>query len=320
MKQWKRTGAEGDQHEQWGGVGGNAFQFDGVFWCEAVQEEVFKTVCKEQVDHILRGYNACCFAYGQTGSGKTHSMFFPKGGVDRSDADRQGLIPRAVDYLFSRLSQPGVEAEVNVSFLEVYCDTLRDLGKASLPGARRGIREDKDGVVFVKGLAKLAVKSSADVLNIIDRGLRLRATESTSMNDTSSRSHTVFTIEVSIAKGGRGGASGVMGKLHLVDLAGSERLKKSESSGIRMEEALHINKSLTALGKVIVSLDPTASNGHVPYRDSKLTRLLQNALGGDSYTSVLATIRPTRSHAEECLSTLQFANRCRKVANNPRVH
>lgn len=110
------------------------------------------------------------------------------------------------------------------------------------------------------------------------------------------------------------------GKLHLVDLAGSERLKKSESSGIRMEEALHINKSLTALGKVIVSLDPAQTNAHVPYRDSKLTRLLQNALGGDSYTSVLATIRPTRSHAEECLSTLQFANRCRKVANNPRVH
>ncbi|KAH8077547.1 ATP-dependent microtubule motor [Aureococcus anophagefferens] len=376
MKQWKRTGAEGDQHEQWGGVGGNAFQFDGVFWCEAVQEEVFKTVCKEQVDHILRGYNACCFAYGQTGSGKTHSMFFPKGGVDRSDADRQGLIPRAVDYLFSRLSQPGVEAEVNVrrcpargvihgpsteKTSDIYQGAAKQRGETFGLGVRQQsgglglansksslsintappvlqkaggdasdqghwyelkeeIREDKDGVVFVKGLAKLAVKSSADVLNIIDRGLRLRATESTSMNDTSSRSHTVFTIEVSIAKGGRGGASGVMGKLHLVDLAGSERLKKSESSGIRMEEALHINKSLTALGKVIVSLDPTASNGHVPYRDSKLTRLLQNALGGDSYTSVLATIRPTRSHAEECLSTLQFANRCRKVANNPRVH
>ena len=146
------------------------------------------------------------------------------------------------------------------------------------------IREDKDGVVFVKGLAKLAVKSSADVLNIIDRGLRLRATESTSMNDTSSRSHTVFTIEVSIAKGGRGGASGVMGKLHLVDLAGSERLKKSESSGIRMEEALHINKSLTALGKVIVSLDPTASNGHV---HSKPWQALQPMVSCE-----MAVIRP----------------------------
>mmetsp|Transcript_28806 Transcript_28806/g.89010 ORF Transcript_28806/g.89010 Transcript_28806/m.89010 type:complete len:862 (-) Transcript_28806:175-2760(-) len=308
-----------------------------------------------------------------------------------------GLIPRAVNYLFSNLrSASDVDAEVKVSFLEVYCDTLRDLGKASLsttkrlsmshgpstaktsaiyqgaakqreetfglgmrssvsggngskpgpssvsittsqqPAAAGGvddahektkghwyelkeeIREDKDGTVFVKGLAKLPVKDSQEVLQIIDRGLRLRATESTSMNDTSSRSHTVFTIEVTTKKKGEDHI--LAGKLHLVDLAGSERLKKSESSGIRMEEALHINKSLTALGKVIVSLDPAEANAHIPYRDSKLTRLLQNALGGDSYTSVLATIRPTRSHAEECLSTLQFANRCRKVANNPRVH
>ena len=391
MKQWKRARSEDGDHEQWGGVGGNAFQFDGVFWCNEKQTTVFETVCREQVDHILKGYNACCFAYGQTGSGKTHTMFFPRGGQDRSDQTTHGLIPRAVDYLFASL-QPapgGVGADVKVSFLEVYCDTLRDSGKVSLsttqtspshgvsnektshiyqgaakqreetfglgmrgnfsassvfkavssppimslpdddtlaPEKTKGnwcelkeeIREDKDGTVFVKGLAKIPVKNSTEVLQVIDRGLRLRATESTSMNDTSSRSHTVFTIEVA-AKDPKS-SHALAGKLHLVDLAGSERLKKSESSGIRMEEALHINKSLTALGKVIVSLDPAQTNAHVPYRDSKLTRLLQNALGGDSYTSVLATIRPTRSHAEECLSTLQFANRCRKVANNPRVH
>ena len=138
MKQWKRD-KDGDKHEQWGGVGGNAFAFDGVLWCEERQARIFRTICKEQVDHVLKGYNACCFAYGQTGSGKTHSMFFPRGGRDRSDRDADGLIPRAVDYLFSSLkSVPGVEAEVNVSFLEIYCDTLRDLGKASLPGAKRG--------------------------------------------------------------------------------------------------------------------------------------------------------------------------------------
>ena len=384
MKQWRRTRNEEGEHEQWGGVGGNAFQFDSVFWCDEKQTTVFEAVCREQVDHILKGYNACCFAYGQTGSGKTHTMFFPRGGQDRSDHNMHGLIPRAVDYLFTRLeSTEGVESEIKVSFLEVYCDTLRDLGKASLSNSTRlsmscgpstektstiyqgaakqreetfglgmrgssalstntvqpvtpmpdmihektkghwyelkeEIREDKDGNVFVKSLAKIPVKNSAEVLQVIDRGLRLRATESTSMNDTSSRSHTVFTIEVAVKRAETNDA--LAGKLHLVDLAGSERLKKSDSSGIRMEEALHINKSLTALGKVIVSLDPAQAGAHVPYRDSKLTRLLQNALGGDSYTSVLATIRPTRSHAEECLSTLQFANRCRKVANNPRVH
>ena len=384
MKQWRRTRNEDGEHEQWGGVGGNVFQFDNVFWCDEKQTTIFETVCREQVDHILKGYNACCFAYGQTGSGKTHTMFFPRGGQDRSDHKMHGLIQRAVDYLFTCLeSSGGTKSEVKVSFLEVYCDTLRDLGKASLSNSTRlsmsrgpstektsaiyqgaakqrgetfglgmrgssvpstntvqpvtpmpdmihektkghwyelkeEIREDKDGNVFVKSLAKIPVKNSAEVLLVIDRGLRLRATESTSMNDTSSRSHTVFTIEVAMKCAETNDA--LAGKLHLVDLAGSERLKKSDSSGIRMEEALHINKSLTALGKVIVSLDPAQAGAHVPYRDSKLTRLLQNALGGDSYTSVLATIRPTRSHAEECLSTLQFANRCRKVANNPRVH
>ena len=190
------------------------------------------------------------------------------------------------------------------------------------------IREDARGNVFVKGLARIPVASSAEVLSIIDKGLRLRATEATSMNDTSSRSHTVFTIEVSVRDDLRGVSSEggaesfTTGKLHLVDLAGSERLKKSESRGTRMQEALHINKSLTALGKVIVALDPIErkKNAHVPYRDSKLTRLLQNSIGGDSFTTLLATIRPVASHAEECLSTLQFANRCRRVANNPRVH
>ncbi|KAJ1446835.1 P-loop containing nucleoside triphosphate hydrolase protein, partial [Pelagophyceae sp. CCMP2097] len=314
--------------EEWGGVNGNAFKFDGLFWKSSEQSDIFDNVCREQVDHVLRGFNACCFAYGQTGSGKTHSMFFPRGGGDRGDAEKAGLIPRAVDYLFQRLGDSGAQAELHVSFLEVYCDTLRDLGKGAADSdaaslwyeLKEEIREDADGNVFVKGLARLRVTTCAEVLDIIDRGLRLRATEATRMNDTSSRSHTVFTIEVVIPS--QAGDKPTTGKLHLVDLAGSERLKKSESSGLRLFEALHINKSLMALGKVIVALDPSerSKNAHVPYRDSKLTRLLQNALGGDSFTSLLATIRPAKDHAEECLSTLQFANRCRRVANNPQVH
>ena len=359
----KRKITMSSHRDDWGGVGSQAFLFDGIFWCDSQQSEIFDNVCKDQVDHVLRGYNACCFAYGQTGSGKTHSMFYPRGGEDR-EPQEMGIIPRAIDYLFSQLAMLSTTAELHVSFLEIYCDTIRDLGKASLStlktpkttdiyqeaalaraetfGLRNSvsngdllsseeppavineeIREDAQGNVFVKGVARLPVTSSAEAMEIIERGLSLRATEATSMNDTSSRSHTVFTIEVHV-KSTQEEDDGdfVAGKLHLVDLAGSERLKKSESSGIRLKEALHINKSLTALGKVIVALDPAErkKQAHVPYRDSKLTRLLSNALGGDSYTTLLATIRPSTTYAEECLSTLQFANRCRRVANNPRVH
>ena len=135
------------------------FQFDNVFWCDEKQTTIFETVCREQVDHVLKGYNACCFAYGQTGSGKTHTMFFPRGGQDRSDHKMHGLIPRAVDYLFTCLeSSGGTKSEVKVSFLEVYCDTLRDLGKASLSNSTRlsmsrGPSTEKTSAIY-QGAAK----------------------------------------------------------------------------------------------------------------------------------------------------------------------
>ena len=180
------------------------------------------------------------------------------------------------------------------------------------------IREDRDGNVYVKDLALISVSSYDEVIAVINQGLKLRATHETKMNAVSSRSHTVFTITV--VQRDRATGEAVSGKLNLVDLAGSERIKKSESTGIRMKEALHINTSLTALGKVVMSLDPSAGASHVPYRDSKLTRLLQNSLGGNSYTTVIATVHPVRKYMEECLSTLQFANRCRNVQNMPRVN
>jgi len=180
------------------------------------------------------------------------------------------------------------------------------------------IREDNQGNVFVKDLSLLPVNSSEEVMNLISIGLKLRATHETKMNAFSSRSHTVFTI--SVLQRDRATDQSMVGMLNLVDLAGCERLKKSESVGIRMKEALHINSSLTALGKVISALDPSLESSHIPYRDSKLTRVLQNSLGGNSYTTVIATIHPKESYYEECLSSLQFANRCRNVRNNPRVN
>jgi hypothetical protein len=180
------------------------------------------------------------------------------------------------------------------------------------------IREDGEGQVFVKNLSMVPVTTIEEVIAMINTGLNIRATHETKMNTTSSRSHTVFTLAVTQKNKISGEI--IKGMLNIVDLAGSERLKKSESQGIRLKEALHINTSLSALGKVIMSLDPSVESTHIPYRDAKLTRILQNSLGGNSYTIVLAALHPSTSYYEECLSTLQFANRCRNVKNNPKVN
>jgi hypothetical protein len=292
----------------------------------------------------------------------------------------RGIIPRSVEYLFSSLSKKSKDTEVATvcSFLEIYNDQIRDLGKAylvamgvetsnssalfektsdifeSLAGKRGNpyfapvfhkstrtedgiakrpglkevqdeynamnydIREDAEGNVFVKDLSLVPVTTMEEALSLISMGMRVRATHETKMNATSSRSHTVFTITV--LQRNKLSGQAITGMINLVDLAGSERLKKSESQGIRLKEALHINTSLTALGKVIMALDPSTESTHIPYRDSKLTRILQNSLGGNSYTSVMANIHPYVNYFEECLSTLQFANRCRNVRNNPRVN
>ena len=347
-----------------------SFQFDHVFWTETSQDQVFSYMVQPQIDHILEGYNCCCFAYGQTGSGKTYSMF-------GEDAEVRGLIPRSVECIFKQLEQRTNAKEVAMvcSFLEIYNDQIRDLGKAYLvamgaevsksmalhaktsdiyeslagkrgnpyfapafhaedheaaarPGVQRvqdeyntmhyEIHEDAEGNVFVKDLSMVPVNTVEEVMSIIQMGVKVRATHETNMNANSSRSHTVFTITV-IQKDRETGDT-LTGVLNLVDLAGSERLKKTESQGVRLKEALHINTSLTALGKVIMCLDPSAESTHIPFRDSKLTRILQNSLGGNSYTTVLAAVHPSPSYYEECLSTLQFANRCRNVRNNPRVN
>lgn len=314
---------------------------------------------------------------------KTYSMF-----GENESPDYRGMIPRSVEYLFQTLAtkDDSMGYTISCSFLEIYNDAVRDLGKAYLvasgmggdgahvltektsdlfnsiakkrtdayyapafkrqlsgtsfqnttafeeimnqPGIRNvqeeyntmhyDIREDGEGNVFVKDLSNIPVQSVNEVMAVIKMGLKVRATHETKMNSTSSRSHTVFTITV-IQHDKASGAS-IVGMLNLVDLAGSERLKKSESQGARLKEALHINTSLTALGKVVMSLEQAADKAHVPYRDSKLTRILQNSLGGNSYTTLMAAVHPNPGYYDECLSTLQFANRCRNVTNNPRVN
>ncbi|KAG2767576.1 hypothetical protein PC129_g15129 [Phytophthora cactorum] len=180
------------------------------------------------------------------------------------------------------------------------------------------IHEDAQGRVFVKDLSMVTVTSREEADAIVQCGLKLRSTHETKMNAVSSRSHTVFTIHV--FQQARDSDEVIYGMLNMVDLAGSERLKKSESDGQRLKEALHINSSLSAVGKVVMSLDPESGYNYIPYRDSKLTRLLQNSIGGNCFTTLIATIHPMKEHYEECLGTLQFANRCRSVQNQPRVN
>ncbi|CAM9464616.1 unnamed protein product, partial [Laminaria digitata] len=300
-----------------------------------------QAVAKPQVENIMNGFNGCCFAYGQTGSGKTYSMFGEGAGNSR------GMIPRCMEEVFTQLERRSKDKEVAVvvSFLEIYCDRVRDLGEAYMSQGERAvhglkttsdvyqkmklsraesfqprnkagtwgagnhsstggnggvwesylsmdlkIHEDVQGNVFVKDLSLIPVTTLQEVLEIISLGLKVRATHETQMNQVSSRSHTVFTVTVVQTDPFTDQA--MTGMLNLVDLAGSERLKKSASEGQRKTEALHINSSLTALGKVVMALDPSSGLTHIPYRDSKLTRLLQNSLGGNSFTVVLATVHP----------------------------
>ncbi|ETP50084.1 hypothetical protein, variant 2 [Phytophthora nicotianae P10297] len=343
--------------------GNHAFSFDNIYWTDTTQETLFEATSKCLVDYALKGINSCCFAYGQTGSGKTFSIFGEQGG------EKVGLLSRSIEYLFdmiNRQQSKAKEVTLVVSFLEIYCDRVRDLARAYLKKTGRPvsyqtssstewflrqqqqliprtesatsfssnppkveedydyekanfeIHEDAQGRVFVKDLSMVTVTSREEVDAIVQCGLKLRSTHETKMNAVSSRSHTVFTIHV--FQQARDSEEVIYGMLNMVDLAGSERLKKSESDGQRLKEALHINSSLSAVGKVVMSLDPESGYNYIPYRDSKLTRLLQNSIGGNCFTTLIATIHPMKEHYEECLGTLQFANRCRSVQNQPRVN
>ncbi|GMH36614.1 hypothetical protein BSKO_04487 [Bryopsis sp. KO-2023] len=323
------------------------FVFDNVFNSEASQDRVFTHVGAPLVENVLQGYNACCFAYGQTGSGKTYSMF----GKESGEWGLRGLIPRVAESLFKGATSlvEGGQARFSffVSFLEIYLEHVRDLGKASkalLPASRTkpgisrsrpssanegawdytkeslDILEDTDGTTFVKDLTYIEVKTVEDILTVLKAGYSLRQTASTGQNDVSSRSHTVFTITtVQFPREGIPGQPKT-GRLNMVDLAGSERLKKSHSSEMRLQEAKAINTSLTALGKVVMNLSQEGDRGHVPYRDSKLTRILKESLNGNSYTTLLANLNPTADNFEECFNTLQFALRCSSISTVPHVN
>jgi kinesin family protein 5 len=289
-----------------------AFTFDRVFATDARQQDVFDYSIRNTVDDVLAGYNGTVFAYGQTGSGKTYTMM----GADIGDPEAKGIIPRIVEQIFDRImkSDSSIEFMVKVGYMEIYMEKIRDLlvpHNDNLP-----IHEDKQRGVYVKGLHEFYVGSIDEVYMMLDKGGQARAVAATNMNQESSRSHAIFVIEVT-QKNESGSARS--GRLFLVDLAGSEKVGKTGASGQTLEEAKKINKSLSSLGNVINALTDAKST-HIPYRDSKLTRILQESLGGNSRTTLIVNCSPSSYNDAETISTLRFGERAKTIKQKAKIN
>ncbi|KAK3007347.1 hypothetical protein RJ639_016831, partial [Escallonia herrerae] len=331
-------------------LGTHSFTFDHVYGSIASPAStMFEECVAPLVDGLFQGYNATVLAYGQTGSGKTYTM-----GTGIKDGCPTGLVPLAMNALFSKIEtlKQQTEFQLHVSFIEILKEEVRDLldptsvnkaettnghvGKVAVPGKPPiQIRESSSGVITLAGSTERSVKTLKEMADCLEQGSLSRATGSTNMNNQSSRSHAIFTITLEQMHKLNPTIPGdsilndcmseeyLCAKLHLVDLAGSERAKRTGSDGMRFKEGVHINKGLLALGNVISALgdEKKRKEGvHVPYRDSKLTRLLQDSLGGNSRTVMIACVSPADINAEETLNTLKYANRARNIQNKPIVN
>lgn len=328
-------------------IGTHSFTFDHVYGNGGAESSaMFEQCVAPLVDGLFQGYNATVLAYGQTGSGKTYTM-----GTGFKDGCHTGLIPQVMGALFNKIEtlKHQTEFQLHVSFIEILREEVRDLldsasesksvvanghaGKVAVPGKSPiQIREASNGVITLAGSTEVAVSTLQEMAACLEQGSLCRATGSTNMNNQSSRSHAIFTITLEQMRKLHSvspvndtpdedmGEEYFCAKLHLVDLAGSERAKRTGTDGLRLKEGIHINKGLLALGNVISALgdEKKRKEGmHVPYRDSKLTRLLQDSLGGNSKTVMIACISPADINAEETLNTLKYANRARNIQNKP---
>ncbi|OKL63422.1 Kinesin heavy chain [Talaromyces atroroseus] len=293
--------------------GSGSFTFDQVFGMDSKQTDIFDFSIRSTVDDILNGYNGTVFAYGQTGAGKSYTMM----GTDIDDDMGKGIIPRIVEQMFASIltSPSNIEYTVRVSYMEIYMERIRDLlvpQHDNLP-----VHEEKSRGVYVKGLLEIYVSSVQEVYEVMRRGGAARAVAATNMNQESSRSHSIFVITVTQKNVETGSAKS--GQLFLVDLAGSEKVGKTGASGQTLEEAKKINKSLSALGMVINALTDGKST-HIPYRDSKLTRILQESLGGNSRTTLIINCSPSSFNDMETISTLRFGVRAKAIKNKAKIN
>ncbi|XP_073676339.1 kinesin-like protein KIF3A [Garra rufa] len=292
------------------------FTFDTVFGPDSKQLDVYNLTARPIIDSVLEGYNGTIFAYGQTGTGKTFTME----GV-RAVPELRGIIPNSFAHVFGHIAKAEGDTRflVRVSYLEIYNEEVRDLlGKDQMQ--RLEVKERPDVGVYIKDLSGYVVNNADDMDRIMTLGHKNRSVGATNMNEHSSRSHAIFTITIECSEKGVDGNQHVrMGKLHLVDLAGSERQGKTGATGQRLKEATKINLSLSTLGNVISALVDGKST-HVPYRNSKLTRLLQDSLGGNSKTMMCANIGPADYNYDETISTLRYANRAKNIKNKARIN
>ncbi|KAJ3276220.1 hypothetical protein HDV01_005668 [Terramyces sp. JEL0728] len=288
------------------------FNFDKVFDWDNTQLDVFTYSAESIVNDIMDGYNGTIFAYGQTGSGKTHTMM-----GDMENEEMKGLTPRIVEKIFKTImdSSSDLEFTVKVSYLEIYMEKIKDLLNPindNLP-----VHEDKAKGVYVKGLLEIFVGGVEDVYEAMRRGQSARVVANTNMNAESSRSHSIFVLQITQKNLQTGSVK--TGRLSLVDLAGSEKVGKTGATGQTLEEAKKINKSLSALGMVINSLTDGKSS-HIPYRDSKLTRILQESLGGNSRTTLIINCSPSSFNESETVGTLRFGMRAKSIKNKAKIN
>ncbi|EKM55573.1 uncharacterized protein PHACADRAFT_173717 [Phanerochaete carnosa HHB-10118-sp] len=316
------------------------YPFDMVFGPEVDQALIYNDVVAPMLDEVVQGYNCTLFAYGQTGTGKTYTMQGDLTPTPMGNPSAQaGMIPRVLFRLFHHLETSVADYSVKISFIELYNEELRDLLAPELsapagstqpmshgaskdgaaPGGLKIFDDASKKGVFIQGLEEFTVKDSTDALALLTKGSQRRQIAATKFNDHSSRSHSVFSITVHTKETSHIGDDTLrVGKLNLVDLAGSENIGRSGAQDKRAREAGMINQSLLTLGRAINAL--VDRSAHVPYRESKLTRLLQDSLGGRTKTCIIATISPARSNMEETLSTLDYAIRAKSIKNKPEVN
>ncbi|PIK48750.1 Kinesin-II 85 kDa subunit [Apostichopus japonicus] len=292
------------------------FTFDTVFAPGCKQTDVYNQTARPIVEAVMEGYNGTIFAYGQTGTGKTYTME----GV-RAQPELRGIIPNSFAHIFGTIAKAGDQVRflVRVSYLEIYNEEVKDLlGKNQK--SRLEVKERPDVGVYVKDLSAFVVNNADDMDRIMTLGNKNRSVGSTFMNEHSSRSHAIFSITVERSDEGADKEQHVrVGKLHMVDLAGSERQTKTGATGQRLIEATKINLSLSTLGNVISSLVDGKST-HIPYRNSKLTRLLQDSLGGNAKTVMCANMGPAEYNYDETISTLRYANRAKNIKNKAKIN
>ncbi|KAM6969072.1 kinesin-like protein KIF3B [Tautogolabrus adspersus] len=291
------------------------FTFDSVYGWESKQNDIYDDAVRPLVESVLHGFNGTIFAYGQTGTGKTHTMQ----GVS-NDPDMSGVIPNSFQHIFTQISRTQNQKYlVRSSYLEIYQEEIRDL-LCKDNNKKLELKESSDFGVYVRDLSSVVTKNATEIEHVMNLGNQSRSVGFTNMNERSSRSHAIFVITVECSEVGPDGEDHIrVGKLNMVDLAGSERQSKTGAKGKRLKEAAKINLSLSALGNVISALVDGKST-HVPYRDSKLTRLLQDSLGGNAKTVMIATVGPSHKNFGESLATLRYASRAKNIKNKPRIN